>query len=521
MKKISKIRWNRYKESHQGQDAIALFNQLAAPECTPEEMIQAAKKYDPQLFYNISEKECESLREVIDFYLHGMKEVIQKEKIDFKTTDDCLDFYVGVLYATTQHSDDMSFEDIPTGAFKRSVADNIFISLALYNAIGKFFIPNFFVMQFIYLKKFAEKYEIDLPDTPKKADYKERCLFYYDICDCFNEFKQENEFESWAEFCAFLYDLELPEIKEELENEDESTMPSVPQQAWLLVGNYGEGERDMKLGFWQANELTEKGDLLLFYEKSPVMAMNSIWISQTHGVVDPFFARYSNTYIGQKIDIPAEYALTIKDFKASEYFQNKGSKGNFVSKNFQDCSGWPVSNDDFKEILRMLEAKGFDTSKIPHLYEPEKIGDVDIKVEQDVSDLRLVPMLEQMGWKEGVDFKPEMQFQAGRGTTGADINKRVDFALHYIDREDKKSARVVIECKLYMKNGNEINDAFKQGESYAKWGNARVMVLCDKAQIRVYKRNKDGEFSSSKYIKFTWADTENADKFNELKRLLS
>ena len=99
----------------------------------------------------------------------------------------------------------------------------------------------------------------------------------------------------------------------------------------------------MEHGFWQANQLTKKGDILLFYEKSPVKALNSIWIAQEDGVVDPFFYYYSNTYIGDRIIIPNDQSVTFNDFKSSEYFKNRDKTGNYVSKNFQDVSGWGVS----------------------------------------------------------------------------------------------------------------------------------------------------------------------------------
>ena len=202
------------------------------------------------------------------------------------------------------------------------------------------------------------------------------------MCIVLNNFAIDNEIESAAEFCAFLYDYELPMIKEEIDNESSSDMPEIPGQAWILVGNYGEGEKTMEYGFWQANELTEKGDILLFYEKSPVKALNSVWIAQQNGVVDPFFHYYSNTYIGNKITIPENQAVKFEDFKKSEYFANRDKKGNFVSKNFQDVSGWPVKNEDYNEIKRILESKGFDTSVLPKLYEPTKIGDVTIELER-------------------------------------------------------------------------------------------------------------------------------------------
>ena len=222
------------------------------------------------------------------------------------------------------------------------------MSIALYAYLPNFFIPNFFVMQFAYLKNFAEKFEIDLPEIPHRSDYRERCLYYLDVCIALFNFAFENGIENPAEICAFIYGCELPVIKDEYEAEFDKPMPKVPEQAWILVGNYGEGEKEMKHGFWQANELTSKGDIMLFYEKSPVKKLNSVWIALEDGMKDPFFHYYSHTYIGNKIEIPADKALTFEDFKNNEYFkkENRGSEGNFVSKNFQDVSGWAVTAED-------------------------------------------------------------------------------------------------------------------------------------------------------------------------------
>jgi hypothetical protein len=82
-------------------------------------------------------------------------------------------------------------------------------------------------------------------------------------------------------------------------------------------------------------------------------------------------------------------------------------------------------------------------------------------------------------------------------------------------------AKVVIEVKLYMKNNEEIAANYDQGLSYAKWGNAQVLVLCDKNQIRVYERNKMGEFDENKWKRFRWEEMQSLEKFNELKRMLN
>ena len=213
--------------------------------------------------------------------------------------------------------------------------------------------------------------------------------------------------------------------------------------------------------------------------------------------------------------------IRFEDFKNSEYFKLRDKKGNFVSKNFQDVSGWSVTYDDYTEILRMLQSKGFDTSTLPKLYKPAKVGDLIIETEQDVSDKLVVPLLEQMGWKKDIDFKGEVEFNAGRTKTNHSSDKRPDFCLHIVERNDDIEAKVVIEVKKYMKSQKEIHEAFIQGRSYAKWGAVKVLVIVDMRQILVYQIDKNNTFKEDKPLKFGWSDMENPDKYAELKRILS
>ena len=74
-----------------------------------------------------------------------------------------------------------------------------------------------------------------------------------------------------------------------------------------------------------------------------------------------------------------------------------------------------------------------------------------------------------------------------------------------------------------MKNNQEIKENYDQGVSYAKWGNARVLVICDKNQVRVYERNKRNQFVpyDTPTARFRWEDMQKLEKFNEFKKLLS
>ena len=525
MKKISKTTWTRYKESAEGKDVLAQFEKILSSETTAEEMLKIAKRFDPEFFSNTSMKEMARLTETMDFFLNDLDKVLSNEEIRIETGEDSDNFYLSYLNSFAVDKEGKPLEDIPQSYYKGILSNNIFMSIALYAYMPAFFIPNFFVMQFAYLKKFAEKYEIELPEIPNRSNYRERCLYYLDVCIAIMNFAVENDITDSAEICTFVYGCELPVIKDEYEAEFDKPMPKVPEQAWILVGNYGEGEKEMKHGFWQANELTSKGDIMLFYEKSPVKKLNSVWTALEDGVKDPFFHYYSHTYIGKKIEIPADKAITFEEFKNSDYFkvENHGSEGNYVSKNFQDVSGWVVTAEDYKEIKEMLEAKGFDTSVLPSLYEPKIMANVNIELEADVSSQLLIPRLEEMGWKKDKDFFAEVEFPAGRGTTGHQMDKRPDFCLHLTGGDRDKEAQVVIEVKLNMKNNQEIKENYNQGVSYAKWGNARVLVICDKNQIRVYERNKKNQFVpyDTPTARFRWEDMQKLEKFNELKRLLS
>lgn len=519
VKKITKTYLDRFRRDC--KEEIELFEKAASIDGNPEFMYELAKRFDSQWFKNSSNKEIEKWIDRVYFYDELLYNNINENR-KFENPQDYVYFFIDVLVHLAQPDpkNPMDLDDLPQANFKNLLCDSMAMSLMFYAYLPQVFMPNFFVMQFTYIKKFAEKYDIDLPKLPIRSDYFGRCMYYVDLCICFTNFAVENKLTQ-AELCAFIFAYELPLIKEEAEEEYNKPVPANPEQAWILVGNYDEGERTMEHGFWQANQLTTRGDIMLFYEKSPVKKLNSVWIAQEDGVVDPFFYYYSNTYIGNRIDIPNEKAVDYADFKNSEYFKNRDKKGNFVSKNFQDCSGWSVTSEDYKEIKHMLEEKGFDTRVLPSLPEYEPIVGKNINIEADVSDSMLIPLLNRMGWEEGKNFSGEVEFPAGRGETGYAHNKRADFCLHMSEYQGRPRTKVLIEVKLFMKDNNEIKKAFDQGVSYAGWAHAEIMVLCDKNQIRVYEKNKHGEFDSNHKEVFKWKEMGNLERYNQLKRMLN
>ena len=485
--------WLDYKDGRRGQKTIPEFEKAASVDVTLDEQLAIIKRIDPNFIENFGEKDEKWLSNSLESFYNDLTNFTFSEIPT--TIEEAKDFYEG--YTTMVDS-----------SYKESVVNNLQITLNLYAICPKFFFPNLFVMNFIALQKFFDKYSLTLPEIPSRTDWKGRCMYYMEVCKIVYQFRIDNEL-SPAELCALMFEYAQGHV-----DVQEEALPE-PSQAWLIGGTSGDGEINANYRFWQANPDTKRGDILIHYEKYPIKAITAVWRAEENGIVDPLFYYYSNTYAGHKMDVPH---ITLDELKNDEFFRNPLSPvGKLINKNFQGVNGWAVSGEDYKHFLDLWKAKGYDTSKLPKLYAPELPDGVIIVHENDVSNKLLRPTLNSMGWKEGVDYKPEVHFKAGRGSA-----KRPDFCLHVTGEGDDLEAKVIFECKLYMKNGKEIEANFTQGRSYAKWGNAQVLVLCDKVQILVYERH-NGSFDRNKFKKFYWKEVMggNPDKYNELKRLLS
>lgn len=490
---IIKDNWLDYKEGIRGKSAISAFEKAASPDVTLEEQIKLIKQYDPNYIENSVENDIERLSKTLDDFYKDLGSFTFSELPT--TIKEATDFYEG--YICMLHD-----------SYKVGVGLNLHITLNLYALCPNYFFPNLFVVNFIALQRFFDKYDLSLPEIPSRTNWKERCLYYAKVNEVVYQFRIDNEL-SPAELCALMFDYSQRHVEQ-----SETLLPE-PSQAWLIGGTSGDGEKDADYRFWQANPDTKRGDILIHYEKYPTKAITAVWRAEENGIVDPFFWYYSNTYAGHKIEVPQ---ITLDELKKDEFFKNPNSPvGKLINKNFQGVNGWTVSGDDYKHFLDIWKEKGCDISQLPKLYAPELPEHITLKVEKDVSNNLLVPMLEAMGWQKGVDYDDEVPFKAGRGSA-----KRPDFCLHLTGKGEYKEAKVVIECKYYMKNNKEVEANFKQGLSYAKWGNAQVLVLCDKEQILVYVRH-NGSFDRNKFKKFYWGEVMggNSDKFNELKKILS
>ena len=158
MKKILKTNWERYKNSEEGKNVIAQFNRLTSLECTAEEMYAVIKRFNPLFARNSTDKEDANNIEAIAYYDKVVKDTLPEDEEEWSTIDHG-DFFAWITHCMAVEDEKVGLLDAPQIGFKRILGCNVFLSMALSKYMPEFFIPNLFVMQFVYFKKFIDKYE--------------------------------------------------------------------------------------------------------------------------------------------------------------------------------------------------------------------------------------------------------------------------------------------------------------------------------------------------------------------------
>lgn len=388
--KFNQYLWNLYKNSPDGKSAISAFSDRK--EWIEEERL--FEKYNPKIKDGFnSEIICNILE---DFWCYKVSEY---EGTELDSLNDAEKLYEEIISTGLMIESEEVLKIVDFDLMLEYVP---FLSMELNYLFREYFFPYIYIDEFYQLTRLADYFEIELPSIPKKPNYKARCMYYWELCKVFYKFRTENGL-SPDEFSAFMYDY-TPNL---LTKEDNTDMPK-PSSAWFIGGLIKGYGGHWNTGFWQSNKDTKKGDILIHYETSPVSAITCLWIAQVDGVIDPFFHYYSNTYIGDKIDIPH---ISLKELKSDEYFSGHP----LVRKNFQGVNGWPATGKDYAELMRMIAAKGFDTSKLPQIYTPSLPEGITVENERDVEVNLLEPLLNSMEWYEHKDYTRQLPIHAGRG----------------------------------------------------------------------------------------------------------
>jgi len=515
---MNKKLWQNYKSSDEGKRLIELFSLESNDDRKLlEGIIEYSKKCQPRManlddikteyivngvFFLANNLSCQNLtldndclrdsyeKIITDFFL---AEIIEDEKGNISNSTDVKDLWL--------KADD----------FRRKSSYILELSLYLY-IIHPHFKPILFPYRFDLFLRNCDALGIELPPIPHTKDYKAFLMYYFDICCYLNAFQEDYEMTD-EEFCACFYGL-----AEMLCEEPKQAELPKPVNVWLTGASGGdfqsldEAARDDYEGefnsIWACNERTKRGDIVIVYCLSPRSFIHSIWRANTAGIFNPFDYYKCRTTVCDGIRVPE---ISSKDLKADKYFSNVP----IVRKNLQGINGVELSAHDYTELLRVIEQKGGDVSALPKLYESEEVDFGEIKVEKDVEEKILIPMLRKLGYKEE-DWTRQLSLKAGRG-----LKAIPDFVFFAKGDKHFETAPFVIEAKLDMSLMREQINAFSQGLSYAKMLRSSLMGICDKERLVIYRIDNTGSADRNAPIfEEHWAsiykDDEVGAKLNQL-----
>lgn len=475
MIKINPFVWNLYKTSPNGQQVIKEFQNVLLPEFYMADFMPLAKKYTPEYFKNAGEDGIESDLLYVWSLLQGtgISKEIGPDNAEQIFLEVCKKF----------------------GGYDGAIDWFYYISICLYKLYPSFFLPYLFYLRYNYLQQIIDDYDLDLGDLPGKASKEERCRYYLKLCKILYEFRNDNGL-SGPELCSFLFDMESQYLDSQ-EVEYENKFPNV----WLISGGKHGKELYNDVLFWHSNPETKKGDIMLFYETGETESGNrccltGIWRALTDGFKDPLYHYYGCTMIGNEKKInPIPFKVLKTDPRTNQLPR--------VGANFLGVSGDPVTIKKYESLLDLISERqpDFDKSeliikRVPYNVKVKFEDKGDMKPEKWVEENLVKPFLEQ---KPKIEYRTQVYLQMGRRkveTESVQVGK-TDFSLFPFGDKDK-CADVLIEVKApgELSKQSQIKEVFYQAESYASRQYASLIILCDDDKLMLYKKTKDGVFSS-------------------------
>lgn len=487
---FSEYIWNLYKNSPEGQQAIALFKEGGIKEIVD--------KYGSG--NHLSGEQVEDWAgDLHDFVVHpGLPESLTLEGAE--------EYFEKIV------QEGLRLEIPEEQPFEIGVNDPMQtidllepISMWLYDVFPDYFKPYFFRNKFALLNRITDAFQIEIVEVPIKRNKKERLRFYFEICYSFLAFQLYHKMTP-EEFCAFIYDFAPKYVSQVIPAE----LPA-PSQVWFVGGDKSGVDFDFldhpernEISHWQGNVDTRRGDIIVMYCLSPRSYIHSIWRAETDGIADPFFYYYSNIYIGRGIKVSP---IHMNELKTHFYFKTHP----LVRKNFQGISGYPLTSAEYGYILDMLKEKGYDTSPLPQLYFHSTSGK-EVFNERDVEVELLEPFLRDLGYTDQ-DWVRQLPVRMGRGERFFS-----DYAFLASQSDDEK-VYLLVEAKYHIRTTANLNEAFRQASSYGLRLQSKVVMLVDKEAIWIYQREQES-FLRDKYIKKYWGELKDPDEFLKVDKLI-
>ena len=380
--------WNLYKDLERGKKAIVLFSFDSEKDNLEVKAKEIFQKYNE--FFGGTTVEDQFLGKcflIIDNIIAAKLFIENKENANdyFTRLIDNLEiFHVEENLEGELVKKENAQPIIYQKDYKTFCAILLEISLMLYFYGELFFFPILFREQFDVFMKILDVLEIPMPKLPIKSDKRGRLLLYNGLNENINEFSKENNLTP-EETCACIYDFAFMLLEED---ERKTEMPE-PTNIWLTGGSkedyktFLESPVENVKSVWTCNENTKRGDIIIMYVRTPFSCIQSIWRSDIDGVYTPFNYYNSRTRVTNGIVVPH---ITLNELKTDPYFLQLP----ITRKKFQGVNGIQFTANDYKELQRLLKAKGFDISVLPQLYCPDLEITGQLKTEKDVEEKLLI-----------------------------------------------------------------------------------------------------------------------------------
>ena len=379
------------------------------------------------------------------------------------------------------------------------------ISLFLYLKDPEYYILYFFTNRFFLLERVFQSFDIPLPIPPSKQKYRDRFLYYGNLCREIYEFRKKYSLD-YIELNCFLYDFSLKTLPDFINTDELPDAMNIyisggTKEDTDLLGKNGETYRT----FWQGNPQTKIGDIILLYSLSPYSGLTAIFRAVSPTYYDPFSYYPERVWVGFPIVIQT---IHLSELKSNPVWKEKG----LVKANMQGVNGRECTSDEYNAIIEILKSKNFDVSilpKLPFLDEPDFRN---LNYERDVEITLLEPLLKRLGFDED-DWLRQMTLRMGR-------NDRVfpDYALFANDRRGEESARFIWEAKYRIANERQLKDAFLQAKSYA------LRLGCDGfglvALEGVWISTRQDDFKWERLQKFSWSELKQKENFSRFTGLV-
>lgn len=208
---MNKTLWNYYKQSADGQNAIAMFN----PE--PNDAYQEIENIATFLQKLDSHIEPQYFTDFI--YVHRVnlseRNLLIEELSERKNFETFVESY-DLKEFEIEEDKVIWFEEnylIKADKFRQKAATIDALSMYLY-FYDAYFKPILLPRRFDIIQKSCDALGIELPPIPRTKSYKEYLMYYYDICGAINKFQEENGLTD-AEVCACIYDYGARVLSEE------------------------------------------------------------------------------------------------------------------------------------------------------------------------------------------------------------------------------------------------------------------------------------------------------------------